>query len=164
MPLFALTCLPPLSQASDTVIRLSEPVYNDSSSEHFGKRINDTLPRVSLAELSVNSDKYLDAPFLMTSRIAKVCQKKGCFFIAQEGKHTIRVAFKDYGFFIPTDSSDKTMTLEGRLIKREMTTAQAEHFNSDLSKPDDNAKPVANFKAGVVYEIVAEGVRIPLEG
>jgi hypothetical protein len=136
-------------------IRLSEAVVSDDVSETFGETLIADLDKVSLSELAVNGEKYLDKPFALETRISKVCQKKGCFFIAQEGKHTLRVAFKDYSFFVPTDSSNKIVTLNGSLIKKTMNEKQAAHFNSDLA--DGSNK----LTAGVVYEIVASGVRIP---
>jgi hypothetical protein len=66
------------------------------------------------------------------------------------------VSFKDYSFFVPTDSSGKTVILAGQLIQKEMTQKQAEHFNADLQSNSDSIKP------GVVYEIVANSVQIPL--
>lgn len=145
--------------AEQQEIRLSQPVVSDEVSETFGQALDLALPNFSLAELSVNSDKYLDKDFIVETRIAKVCQKKGCFFIAQEGQHHLRVAFKDYGFFVPSGSSGKTVTIEGRLIQRELSEKQAAHFQSDLKADPQVASQTV--KPGVVYEIVASGVKIP---
>lgn len=136
-------------------IRLSEPVVQTDKTETFGSEVNTRLPEVTLATLTSNPDTYLEQPFLLKTRVAKVCQKKGCFFIAQQGNDIIRVSFKDYGFFIPTDSSDKTVTLTGQLVKKMMSEAQAAHFRQDIN--DENT----SLKAGEVYEIVADSVRIP---
>lgn len=136
-------------------IRLSEPVESDAHSETFGAQLNIDLPIETLSGIMTKGEKALGSPFLVKTRISKVCQKKGCFFIAQEDQHVVRVSFRDYGFFIPTDSNGKTVTLAGELVKKEMTEAQAEHFNSDLNDKK------SQLKAGVVYEIVADSVKIP---
>ncbi len=141
---------------ADNTIRLSEPVAKTEQSETFGSALDTRLPQVSLAALKAQPQDYLDTPFQVTTRVAKVCQKKGCFFIAQQDDVTIRVSFKDYGFFIPTDSGGKAVTLAGTLIKKTMSAEQAAHFRADLN--DSNPALVT----GVVYEIVAQSVRIPL--
>lgn len=137
-------------------ISLSEPVAKDATSETYGKKLNTALEEVSISDLAIKSQQYLNQAFKVETRIAKVCQKKGCFFIAQQNEHVIRVSFKDYSFFIPTDSSGKTVLLNGELIQKEMSEEQAAHFTTDL-----NAAP-GEIKHGVVYEIVATSVKIPL--
>lgn len=154
--IFTLFCFASLSTlASSDEVRLSEPTISDELSETFGAPVDEAVKQYSLVELAVNGDQHLDKDFILETRIAKVCQKKGCFFIAQEGKHSLRVSFKDYGFFIPTGSSDKVVLLQGRLVEKRLSQKQAEHFNSDLRDGS------ASLKAGVVYEIVASGVKIP---
>jgi hypothetical protein len=137
-------------------LRLSEPVATNATSETFGIVLNTDLPMVSLSTLAEDSKEYVGKSFQLKTKISKVCQKKGCFFIAQQNEHIIRVSFKDYSFFVPTDSSGKTVILAGQLIQKEMTQKQAEHFNADLQSNSDSIKP------GVVYEIVANSVQIPL--
>ena len=140
---------------SDT-LRLSEPVVKNAISETFGQALNTSLEKVTIAELANDSSKHLGKPFQVETKIAKVCQKKGCFFIAQQDEHVLRVSFKDYGFFMPTDSSGKTVLLAGELIQKEMSQQQAAHFTDDLQTESAAIRP------GIVYEIVATSVQIPL--
>jgi hypothetical protein len=142
-------------QSATSTVRLSEPVTQDANSETFGVMLDSSLSKVSLTSLATSGDKHLGKPFLLETKIAKVCQKKGCFFIAQEQEHVIRVSFKDYGFFIPSDAGGKTVTLVGELIQKELSANQAEHFKQDLKTDTDVVK------AGVVYEIVANSIKIP---
>lgn len=141
-----------LTQA-DT-IRLSDPVASDETSETFGAPQEDSLNSVSLKELLASPSGYLNDPFAITTRVAKVCKKKGCFLIAQEDTHVIRVAFKDYGFFVPTDIDNRTVTIVGNLIATERTKKQAKHFSGDIGENDA-------LKSGPVYEIMATSVRVP---
>jgi hypothetical protein len=136
-------------------LRLSEPVAQDGQTETFGVKLDNSLPKLSMENLVTESSSHLAKPFQVEARIAKVCQKKGCFFIAQQDEHILRVSFRDYGFFIPTDSSGKTVTLAGELIQKEMSKEQLAHFKADLKSETDI------LKSGVVYEIVADSVRIP---
>lgn len=146
-------CLSPAVYAE--TLRLSAPVTQDANTETFGKTLDVSLPKVTLAGLLNDSQNYLGKQVQIDTRIAKVCQKKGCFFIAQQNEHVLRVSFKDYGFFVPTDSSGKTVTLNAELIQKNLSPEQAAHFKSDLKTDSDLVK------SGVVYELVATAVRIP---
>ena len=54
---------------------------------------------------------------------------------------------------MPTDISGKTVTLSGRLVKRQRSEKEAAHYADDA--------PGAELAAGPVYEIVADAVRVP---
>ena len=136
-------------------LRLSQPVTQDAQSETFGVKLNNSLPKLSMQDLVTDSPSHLAKAFQVEARIAKVCQKKGCFFIAQHDQHILRVSFRNYGFFIPTDSNGKTVTLTGELVQKKLSSEQAAHFKADL-KID-----TAMLTPGVVYEIVADSVKIP---
>jgi hypothetical protein len=137
------------------VIRLSEPVEVTADSETFGSPLDQSVPAVALRQIAADAEEYIGAPVRVEARVSQVCQKKGCFFIARDGASMMRVSFKDYGFFVPTDISGKTVTLVGRVVAKELTSEQAEHFAADLG---ESAVPL---KAGKTYEIVATSVRVP---
>ncbi|MEM1438872.1 MAG: DUF4920 domain-containing protein [Pseudomonadota bacterium] len=136
------------------VIRLSEPVESTETYETFGSPLPAVAEEASLVDVLDDSDRYADTDVQVTTKVKQVCQKKGCFFVAQAGGHVVRVSFKDYSFFVPTDISGKTVTLHGTLKRHELTQAQAEHFSKDAGEP-------GAFKPGWQYEIVAVSVRVP---
>ncbi len=145
-----------LATAGDAVLRLSEPVAVTDEAEIFGSPLDESLPAVSLRELAQHEDPDSAGEFLLTTRVSQVCQKKGCFFIAQQGTTTMRVSFVDYSFFVPTDISGKRVTLSGRLVRRELTEEQAEHLAQDLG--NEGAPAII---AGAVNEIIATAVSVP---
>ncbi|MEM6819115.1 MAG: DUF4920 domain-containing protein [Pseudomonadota bacterium] len=140
----------------DDAIRLSEPVEVTDTHETFGSVLPEVDSELSLGDVMAAPADFVDADVQITTKVKQVCQKKGCFFVAQQGEHLVRVSFKDYSFFVPTDISGKTVTLHGQLVAHEMTEEQAAHFNADAG--DSNA-----FKVGPRYEIVAVSVRVPLD-
>ena len=142
-----------VASAAD-VIRLSEPHSSDATTETFGGALSQDIPVRSLSEIMAEPAAYVGRDLQVQTRIAQVCQKKGCFFIATEGAHSVRVAFKDYAFFVPTDSAGKTVTLEGQLVRKSLSPEQAEHFSSDLGSE-------AAVQPGAVYELLASAVRVP---
>lgn len=138
----------------DPVVRLSEPVVQSATTETFGEQIDWSLPKRSLDQLLSAPQSHLGKPFLLETEIVQVCQKKGCFFIARDGSQTVRVAFRGYRFFVPTDSGGKKVTLVGELVTRHMSEAEATHYAEDLGEK-------AGMPSGTVFEIVADGVQIP---
>ena len=153
----ALQAAEPRSDDSeDKVIRLSEPVLSTDTYEEFGTPMDDSRGAVTLRELVSNDDRYLNREVLLTTRIAKVCRKKGCFFIARDGDAVARVTFKDYAFFIPTDSAGKMVTLAGTFTRQQLNEAKAKHYATDLGEQAADA-PTASLE----YQIVATSVRIP---
>ena len=156
MLLAALMLLPPPGAADDdgAVVRLSEPVEVTETHEIFGASLPEAGDALALADLIADADRFLDREVKVTTQVAQVCQKKGCFFIAQDESVTARVSFKDYGFFVPSNISGRTVTLAGELKRKDVSAAQAEHYNEDM-KADSAMKP------GPQYEIVATSVRVP---
>lgn len=145
-----------LAAAGDeSAVRLSEPVTVTGEYEEFGAPVVSAESAMPLGELVDAGEEYLGREITLTTRIAKVCRKKGCFFIARDGNAVARITFKDYGFFIPTDSAGKEVLLNGTFERREITDAQAKHYRKDLGEAPGGAA------GGSEYHIVATAVRIP---
>lgn len=136
------------------VIRLSEPVEVTGTHETFGAALPDTAEPVALAAVVEDHAAYEGKSVAIAARVSQVCQRKGCFFIAQDGATTVRVSFKDYSFFVPTDISGRNVTLMGELRQVELSEEQAAHLEEDLGSSADVA-------SGSQFEIVATAVRIP---
>jgi hypothetical protein len=141
--------------ADDEVKRLSEPVAVTDTHEIFGAPLPENATPLNLEDLVKNNDKYQDQEVLLATRIAKVCQKKGCFFVATQGAATARVSFKDYGFFIPTDSGGKDVVLLGTFSRKSVSEKEAEHYAADLGET------AASNPERFQYSIVASAVKIP---
>ncbi|SRR6056297_78562 len=142
--------------AEDEAIRLSEPVASTDAYEDFGTVLPEMGETHSLRDAIATLDETSSEPVLIQTEVQQVCQKKGCFFIAREGQTVARVRFQDYGFFIPTDSAGKTVTLAGTVTRVELSPEQAAHFAEDLG----DAAPTPAM-AEFEYQIMATAVRIP---
>lgn len=145
---------PSLSASDTPVVRLSEPVESTDAFETFGIPLPEVAQSLPLPDVLDDAAAYVDADIQVTAKVKQVCQKKGCFLVAQAGPHVVRVSFKDYGFFVPTDISGRTVTLHGVLTREVLTAAQARHFSED-------AQQEGAFKPGWQYEFVAVSVRVP---
>ena len=137
------------------VIRLSEPVEVTDTHETFGAVMPESAEPVALAALVAQHEDYADKSIVVEARVSQVCQKKGCFFIAKDGATTVRVSFKDYSFFVPTDISGRDVTLVGKLKQVELSAEQAAHLEEDMGSDS------AAVEAGPQFEIVASAVRVP---
>lgn len=152
--LLAVLLLFPLSAAAE-VVRLSEPVASTEAWEDFGAPLPEG-PSRSLADVVAASGAMDGKDVKIATEVVQVCRKKGCFFIAREGEATARVTFRDYEFFIPTDSAGKQVVLAGTFQRRAITAEQAAHFAEDLGET-----PPADLEDGFEYAIVADAIRIP---
>lgn len=153
--LLAMTLIVCLGSVQAEVLRLSDPISSDPGSETFGAPLPDAMELKTLAEVLDKPARFTGKQLLVTAQVDQVCQKKGCFFIASDGDAMVRVSFKDYGFFVPTDIAGRRVTLAGEFTTRELSAEEAQHYASDLGSP----APV--IEAGLIYEIVASAVRVP---
>jgi len=144
--LVVMSTTPVAFAAEAEVIRLSEPVASTETHEVFGAMLPDHGKPLSLVEVVEENDKYQDQEVLLATRIAKVCQKKGCFFVATEGAVTARVSFKDYEFFIPTDSGGKDVVLLGTFSRKSVSKEEAEHYAATWVKRPVQALNVFNTR------------------
>ena len=109
----------------------------------------------SLATVLESPDKYAKNPVLVEGVIESVCEMKGCWMeIAPEaGKAGMHVTFKDYGFFVPTDSKGMKARAEGVVQVKTISKEEADHLAGEGAtlkrNPDGTAKQVAFVASGV---------------
>ncbi|MEM0932128.1 MAG: DUF4920 domain-containing protein [Bacteroidota bacterium] len=95
----------------------------------------------------------------LTGKINGVCQVKGCWMkVTLENKQEVFVKFKDYGFFVPTDSSDKNVVVNGILFQDEISVEDQKHYAKDRGdSPEEIAKITAPLQQ---LRFEADGVLI----
>lgn len=135
------------------VVRLSEPVQQTEEYEVFGESIDvENLKPKTLSQIVENEEQSVT----MVTSVQEVCAKKGCFFVAQDGDVTARVTFKDYGFFIPTDSQGKEVVLVGDFSVKVLTEDQAKHYAEDAGKDPETISGEQKE-----YSVVATSIIVP---
>lgn len=152
----AVMAHPLMAQQEASVTRLSEPVQVTDTHEVFGAPLGDMGQPLQLAEVIQNESDYLGKQVYVSARVTKVCQKKGCFFLAQDGAAMARVTFIDYSFFVPTDSGEKVVEIVGTLDKKTLDEDQARHYAQDAGT---GAQGISGPRQE--YSIVASSVVIP---
>lgn len=143
-------------QTAGKVVRLSEPVEVTDDYEVFGSRVADMGEVKRLADIVGNEQDYLDKQVFVEARVARVCQKKGCWFLAHDGDAVARITFVDYSFFVPTDSSGKDVTIVGTFSRSVLSEKKARHFAEE-----GGADPSTIMGPQPEYSIVATSVVIP---
>ena len=145
-----------VSAQQTEVIRLSDPVIETDEFEIFGIEmdINESSDTFTLSEAIETND--LESELLISAMVNKVCQKKGCFFIAVDGVLSARITFKDYGFFIPTNSAGKQIVVKGIVTEQILSEEQAIHYAEDAGELADN---IAGDQKE--YTIIASSIMIP---
>ncbi len=92
-------------------------------------------------------------------KIVDVCQKKGCWMNIQlPNSETMRVTFKDYGFFVPKDAGGKTVIVDGYAYNDTTTVAQLRHYAEDGGKTKEEIEKITKPEVAVSFE--ARGVII----
>lgn len=113
-----------------------------------GAAIGDS-PQVDLAEALRSVVSYTDRTVTLEGEVSRVCQMKGCWMeLAPAGADRgIRVTFKDYAFFVPTDSSGARARLEGMFEQHTWSKRDADHLIAEgvalTRNPDGTANEVS---------------------
>ncbi|MBS9524662.1 DUF4920 domain-containing protein [Litoribacter ruber] len=93
----------------------------------------------------------------VVGEIKEVCKSKGCWLsIELPNGELMRVTFKDYGFFVPTDSKGHLAVLEGRATKTTTSKETLRHYAEDAGKSAEEVEAIQGPKEEFTFE--ADGV------
>ena len=127
-----------------------------SKYESFGNKITnkEVAPLDRLSKLSESDTLEMK----ISANVAEVCQAKGCWMTlnAVDGI-TIRVTFKDYGFFVPKDIAGRNVIVNGKVSKTTLSEEAAKHYAEDAGQSYDPSKSY------IEYAFVADGVLVSQE-
>ena len=89
------------------------------------------VPEVALATILANPNAYADKTVITEGKVHRACSRKGCWMEIGEGSNACRVTFKDYSFFVPTNSAGAHARLQGRVETSRVERAAVEHLESE---------------------------------
>lgn len=129
---------------------------NADSVQYFGEKITEEGAMPSDSAMAMMGDKT-EMKCKLTGKVDAVCQKKGCWMELKNADGTsMRVTFKDYGFFMPKDCSGKTAIVDG-IAKVEVTSvADLKEYASDNGKSKEEVAAITEPSKELVFE--ASGV------
>ena len=90
------------------------------------------------------------------SKITEVCVKKGCWMKLPVGEAETMVRFKDYGFFMPLDSKDREVIVEGKAFVKVTPVKELQHYAEDAGKTAAEIAKITAPKKEFAFE--ANGV------
>lgn len=88
-------------------------------------------PSVPLAALLERPQEYADQTVTTEGKVQRACTSKGCWMEVGDGDEACRVTFKDYGFFVPTDSAGARARVQGKLATRVVEAAAVQHLEAE---------------------------------
>jgi hypothetical protein len=124
----------------------------------FGKKIK---PNGSALAASLNGKKDFEAKAVkIEGEVESVCQAAGCWMkIKTTDGQTMRVTFKDYGFFVPKDIAGKKVIFEGIPAVKTTSVAELQHYAEDAGKSKEEIAKINSPKTELTF--VADGVLVP---
>ncbi len=89
--------------------------------------------------------------------VQEVCQKKGCWMTMRMADgETIRITFKDYGFFLPMDASGRKAIMEGKAFVAVTSVEELKHYAEDAKKSKEEIAKITKPERKLTFE--ARGV------
>lgn len=128
--------------------------------EVFGADIGDG-DAVAVVDLLANPADFQGKTLRVEGAVEQVCKVKGCWMTLTSGDESMRVQFKDYGFFVPLDCEGRDVVIEGEFAVKEIPEDEAKHYLEDAGDHEGAAKIVGPQKQ---FTFMAEGVRMKKAG
>ncbi|MFN4082285.1 MAG: DUF4920 domain-containing protein [Bacteroidia bacterium] len=124
--------------------------------EYFGEKINHENT-MSLAQLKKEMEGKTEMNVKLLAKVDEVCQKKGCWMNLTDGEgNSIRVTFKDYGFFMPLDAAGRLAIVEGIAKIEETSIEDLKEYAKDAGKTKEEIDAITEPEKELVFE--ASGV------
>ena len=87
------------------------------------------------------------------AKITGCCQKKGCWMLVDlENGKTMRVTFKDYGFFVPLESAGRTVIMEGTAYYKTVPVDLLRHYAEDAGKSKKEIQAIKEPEHDLAFE------------
>ncbi len=115
----------------------------------------DGATEVKLLPAKMKTEKELFVK--IKGEVVAACQVKGCWMTADLGNgQTMRIRFKDYGFFVPKDCGGKQFYAQGIASWETTSVAELQHYAEDAGKSKAEIAKIKEPKKELTF--LAEGV------
>jgi hypothetical protein len=129
---------------------------NTKTTQFFGEKIIEDGAIVS-DSLKAMMGSQTELNCKLSGKIDAVCQKKGCWMeLKNSDGTTMRVTFKDYGFFMPKDASGLTAIVDGIAKIEETSIADLKEYAKDDGQKVEDIAKITEPRRELVFE--AKGV------
>jgi hypothetical protein len=135
------------------------PPSATAARHHFGAPLGQRQ-LAPLGQLLKAPENFSTEPVLVEGEVRRACSKRGCWMELSETKDPAapgcRVTFKDYGFFVPTDSAGSKARIEAQVESKIIPASSVAHLEQEGATFPDKA---ADGSAREV-RLVASGVEL----
>ncbi len=156
MALTTAACTDQKNASKESLAETDKELATDSTM--FGESFtieNVKAPQVVLADLSPQDSLQTT----LQGTVNEVCKAKGCWMTIDIGNgESMRVTFKDYGFFVPKDISGKEVIFTGQVKYTETDVATLRHYAEDEGKSEEEVLAITDPVQS--YNFVATGVKV----
>jgi hypothetical protein len=127
-----------------------------------GAAISRDAKAIPLATVLEDPASYTKDNVVVEGVIAASCTRQGCWMqlapSEEKAAQSVRVTFKDYGFFIPLQAKGMKARAEGVAVVKTLTKEDADHLEEEGAK-------LTRQKDGTALEVsfVANGVELTKE-
>jgi hypothetical protein len=113
---------------------------------------------VKLSNVMNEPEKFKAQPVIVEAEVRRACSRKGCWMELSESLDKnapgCRVTFKDYGFFVPTDSAGSHARVQGNVTVETVAAGTVQHLEEEGARfakknPDGTADEVRFVATGV---------------
>ncbi|UJP63550.1 DUF4920 domain-containing protein [Mongoliitalea daihaiensis] len=120
----------------------------------FGDKISES-GALTLESLVTTLEDSGEFEGKVIGEIKDVCSMKGCWMtIDLPNGETMRVTFKDYGFFVPKNAHGYPVIIEGVASKKFTDVATLKHYAEDAGKSQEEIDAITNPKVEYAFEAV----------
>lgn len=125
------------------------------------QRFGDAIQRKAKEPLQQVLEKpaaFQGRTVVVEGEVRRACSRKGCWMELAAGKEAAapgcRVTFKDYGFFVPTDSAGASARVQAAVEVAKLDRAYVDHMEQEGARfthknPDGTAEEVRLVASGV---------------
>ena len=95
----------------------------------------------------------------VTAKVIDVCPKKGCWMLLEmPDQSKVFVKMKDYGFFVPTAITGKTVVIDAEAKKILTSVDELKHYAKDAKKSKEEIAAITEPKKEI--RLMANGILV----
>jgi hypothetical protein len=158
LALLSTACNQKDSSEKTSKVEEKGPVEIEKEDAFLGESFNiDDGTQLDILISDMNSNDSVMA--VVEAKVTEVCQAKGCWMkVELPNGESMRVTFKDYGFFMPKDLAGKSVKMNGIAKIEETDIETLKHFAEDAGKSKEEIAMITEPKMD--YKFVASGVKL----
>mgnify|MGYP003687344889 CR=1 FL=1 len=138
-------------------INLANSANNVTERSFYGTDFK-TENFIAMEKIVTQFDNYKDKEVVLKAKAEKVCAKKGCWMSMKLKNKSVRVKFKDYGFFVPMSLEKKDIYVKGIMTREKVSIKDTRHYLEDAGASKKEISAVT--KPSYEFHFTASGVKL----